>query len=74
MLEAVLDSQTVNPSVNVILVRIAADADPNAVAAEIRRWKRLQVYTRAEMNEILQAKLIAIRAALRVDPAEAIGG
>jgi putative ABC transport system permease protein len=59
VLEAVLASQTVNPSVNAILVRIAADADPDAVAAEIRRWKRLQVYTRAEMNEILQAKLIA---------------
>ena len=59
VLEAVLASQTVNPSVNAILVRIAADADPDAGAAEIRRWKRLQVYTRAEMNEILQAKLIA---------------
>jgi putative ABC transport system permease protein len=34
----------------------------DAVAADIRRWKRLGVHTRAEMNEILQAKLIATSA------------
>ncbi len=62
VLEAVLAAQTVNSSVNAILVRLAPDADPDAVAAEIRRWKRLTVHTRAEMNEILQAKLIATSA------------
>jgi putative ABC transport system permease protein len=62
VLEAVLASQTVNSSVNAILVRVAPGADPDAVAGEIRRWKRLTVHTRAEMNEILQAKLIATSA------------
>jgi putative ABC transport system permease protein len=62
VLEAVLASQTVNPSVNAVLVRIDPTADPDRVAAEIRRWKRLTVHTRAEMNEILQAKLIATSA------------
>jgi putative ABC transport system permease protein len=62
VLEAVLASQTANPSVNAILVRVAPGADPDAVAGEIRRWKRLTVHTRAEMNEILQAKLIATSA------------
>jgi putative ABC transport system permease protein len=62
VLEAVLAAQTVNSSVNAILVRLAPDADPDAVAGEIRRWKRLTVHTRAEMNEILQAKLIATSA------------
>ena len=37
----------------------AADADADAVAATIRRWKHLEAYTRADMNEILVAKLIA---------------
>jgi putative ABC transport system permease protein len=32
------------------------------VANDIRRWKRLGVFTRAEMEEILQAKLIATSA------------
>jgi putative ABC transport system permease protein len=61
-LEAVLASQTVNPSVNAVLVRLDPHADPDQVAGEIRRWKRLTVHTRAEMNEILQAKLIATSA------------
>ena len=51
-----------NPYVNAILVRLKAGAEPDAVARDIRRWKRLQVYTRAEMEEILQAKLIATSA------------
>ena len=32
------------------------------VAQDIRRWKRLQVYTRAQMEEILVAKLTATAA------------
>ncbi len=38
------------------------DADPDAVAEPIRRWKRLTVYTRAQMEEILVSKLIATSA------------
>jgi putative ABC transport system permease protein len=62
LLEAVIASQGINPYVNAVLVRLEPGADPQAVAGEIRRWKRLQVYTRAEMEEILQAKLIATSA------------
>ncbi|MFE8035211.1 ABC transporter permease [Thiohalocapsa marina] len=62
VLEAALAAQTQSTSVNAVLVRLDAGADPDRVAADIRRWKRLGVYTRAEMNEILQAKLIATSA------------
>jgi len=51
-----------NPFVNAILVRVAAGNDPGAVAAHIRRWQRLQVYTRKEMEGILVGKLIATSA------------
>jgi len=51
-----------NPFVNAILVRVAAGRDPGAVAAHIRRWQRLQVYTRGEMESILVGKLIATSA------------
>lgn len=51
-----------NPFVNAILVRVAAGHDPGAVAAHIRRWQRLQVYTRNEMEGILVGKLIATSA------------
>ena len=37
-------------------------ADPEAVAEPIRRWKHLQVFTRAQMEDILVAKLIATSA------------
>ncbi|MBK5964593.1 ABC transporter permease [Thiocystis minor] len=62
VLDAVLAAQTQSNSVNAILVSLTPDADPDRVAADIRRWKHLSVYTRAEMNEILQAKLIATSA------------
>ena len=62
LLDAVIVSQGINPTVNAVLVRLQAGVDPDAVARDIRRWKRLQVYTRAEMEEILQAKLIATSA------------
>jgi putative ABC transport system permease protein len=58
LLEAVQAAQTSNHFVNAVLVRVEPQADAEAVAAEIRRWKRLQAYTRAEMEEILIAKLI----------------
>ena len=62
VLDAVLAAQTQSSSVNAILVRLAPGADPDLVAADIRRWKHLTVYTRAEMDEILQAKLIVTSA------------
>ncbi|MEZ5840823.1 MAG: ABC transporter permease [Hyphomicrobiales bacterium] len=59
LLDAVIASQSTNPYVNAVLVRIRPGALPDEVAEPIRRWKRLQVYTRAEMEEILVGKLIA---------------
>jgi putative ABC transport system permease protein len=62
LLDAVQSSQTSNASVNAVLVQIAPGADPDAVAEPIRRWRRLTVYTKAQMQEILIAKLIATSA------------
>jgi putative ABC transport system permease protein len=62
LLEAVQASQAQSRQVNSVLVRVAAGADPGEVAGEIRRWKRLQAYTTAQMEEILVAKLIATSA------------
>jgi len=59
LLEAVQASQAQSRQVNSVLVRVAEGADPEDVAAGIRRWKRLQAYTKAQMDEILVAKLIA---------------
>ncbi len=59
VLNAVIDTQSSNPYVNAVLVQIKSDYSPEQVAEPIRRWKRLQVYTRAQMEEILVAKLIA---------------
>jgi len=62
LLEAVQASQATSRSVNAVLVRVAAGADPRAVAEEIRRWKHLTAFTGAEMEEILVQKLIATAA------------
>jgi putative ABC transport system permease protein len=62
LLDAVIASQSTNPFVNAVLVQIEASADPEAVAAPIRRWKHLAVYTRVQMQEILIVKLIATSA------------
>ncbi len=62
LLDAINASQTSNSSVNAILVRLLPHADPAEVAAPIRRWKRLTVYDRAQMEEILVGKLIATSA------------
>jgi putative ABC transport system permease protein len=59
LLEAVEASQASSHSVNAVLLRLAAHADEAVVAAQIRRWKHLEAYTRADMNEILVVKLIA---------------
>jgi len=62
LLDAVQASQAQSHSVNAVLVRLAPDTDAAAVADQIRRWKRLQAYTQAQMEEILVAKLIATSA------------
>jgi putative ABC transport system permease protein len=62
LLDAVIASQSVNPYVNAVLVQIEAGHTPEAVAESIRRWKRLTVYTRSQMEEILVGKLIATSA------------
>ena len=59
VLDAVIASQTSSSSVNAILVRVALGVSAEKVAESIRRWKRLQVYTAAQMEEILVGKLIA---------------
>ncbi|WP_323801190.1 ABC transporter permease [Parasphingorhabdus sp.] len=56
---AVNAAQTGNGNVNAVLVTVKPGADPDKVAAAIRRWQRLTVYTRAQMEEILVEKLIA---------------
>ncbi|NOX08884.1 MAG: FtsX-like permease family protein [Gammaproteobacteria bacterium] len=58
LLEAVIDSQSTNPFVNAVLVQIKPGYTAEAVAEPIRRWKRLQVYTRVQMESILIEKLI----------------
>ncbi len=62
MLDAVIASQSTNPYVNAVLVQIKPGSNPEEVAAPIRRWTRLTVYTRAQMQEILISKLIATSA------------
>jgi putative ABC transport system permease protein len=62
LLEAAQASATQAHNVNTVLVRLVPGADAEAVAGEIRRWKRLTAYTRTQMEEILVAKLIATSA------------
>ena len=62
LLDAVNAAQTINHSVNAVLVRVGAGGMAEGVAQDIRRWKHLQAYTREQMEEILVAKLIATSA------------
>jgi len=62
LLEAVQASQSTSRNVNAVLVRVTPGAVSDEVAQNIRRWKHLQAYTRAQMEEILVAKLIATSA------------
>ena len=62
LLEAVQASQASNRNVNAVLVQVKPGFDPEEVAAPIRRWKHLEAYTRAQMEDILVAKLIATSA------------
>ncbi len=57
--EAVNAAQASSTNVNAVLVTVAPLADADAVAAAIRRWQRVTVYTRAQMEEILVDKMIA---------------
>jgi putative ABC transport system permease protein len=62
VLDAVAASQATNPYVNAVLVQIEPGYSPDRAAEAIRRWQRLTVYTRAEMERILVEKLIATSA------------
>jgi putative ABC transport system permease protein len=62
LLDAVLAAQSHNPTVNAVLVQTQPGYHPEEVAEPIRRWKRLQVYTRAQMEDLLVRKLIATSA------------
>ena len=57
--EAVNAAQASSTNVNAVLVTVAPGADAEDVAAAIRRWQRVTVYTRAQMEEILVDKMIA---------------
>ena len=62
VLDAVIASQSTNPYVNAVLVQIEPGRSAAAVAESIRRWTRLQVYDRSQMEGILIGKLIATSA------------
>jgi putative ABC transport system permease protein len=62
LLEAVQAAQATNHNVNAVLVQLRPGQRAEAVAEPIRRWKHLQAFTRAQMEEILVAKLIATSA------------
>lgn len=59
LLDAVKNLQTSSHSVNAVLVQAANGFSHNEVAAGLRRWKHVSVFTRAQMHDILVAKLIA---------------
>ncbi|MBP6319151.1 MAG: ABC transporter permease [Rubrivivax sp.] len=62
LLEAIQASQAANHNVNTVLVQVQPGVSADSVAEPIRRWKHLEAYTRAQMEEILIAKLIATSA------------
>ncbi len=62
ILSAVEAIQTTSHRVNAILVRVEDGQEPQQVAENIRRWKHLNAFTNAEMEEVLVAKLIATAA------------
>lgn len=62
LLDAVNASQSTNTFVNAVLVTLQPGHAPDDVAESIRRWKRLTVYTRTQMEGILVGKLIATSA------------
>jgi putative ABC transport system permease protein len=62
LLDAVQALQTSSRNVNAVLVQLASGFEAEQVAEPIRRWKHLAVFTRAGMEDILVAKLIATSA------------
>lgn len=62
LLQSIIDSRSSNAFVNAVLVTLKPGHDADDVAQSIRRWKRLTVYTRTQMEEILVGKLIATSA------------
>ena len=62
LLEAIQTSQASSHNVNAVLVQVRRGADPEDVAAGIRRWKHLQAFTGVQMEDIVVAKLIATSA------------
>jgi putative ABC transport system permease protein len=62
LLDAVQALQTSSHNVNAVLVQLQPGWSPDEVAQSMRRWKHVQVYTQAGMEEILVAKLIATSA------------
>lgn len=62
LLDAINASQSSNNFVNAVLVRTQPGVSSQDVAEPIRRWKRLTVYDRAQMEAILVGKLIATSA------------
>lgn len=62
LLGQIIASQSTNSFVNAVLVQIKSGVSADEVAEPIRRWKRLQVYTRVQMEGILVGKLIATSA------------
>ena len=59
LLDSVITSQSTSASVNTVLVTLKPGQIPDEVAESIRRWKRLTVYTRVQMEDIVVTKLIA---------------
>ncbi len=62
LLDAIQASQASNRNVNAVLVQVKPGFTAEAAAEPIRRWKHLEAFTRAQMEEILVAKLIATSA------------
>jgi len=59
LLAVVNASQSTNTYVNAVLVKLKPGTLPEDAAEPIRRWTRLQVYTRTQMESILVDKVIA---------------
>ena len=62
LLDAVQNLQTSSHNVNAVLVQLQPGWQADDVAQSLKRWKHVQVYTRADMEDILVAKLIATSA------------
>lgn len=62
VLNVIAELQESNHQVNAVLLQLQPQANPQQVADDIRRWLRLQVYDRQQMEDILVGKLIATSA------------